>query len=73
MPSGACVIRYAGARGVVWKLKYRDADGVQVKETLGPEHDGWMRRKAEQELRARLTDVERDGRRRIQPNVFDVC
>ena len=27
MPSGACVIRYEGARGVMWRMKYADADG----------------------------------------------
>ncbi len=35
MPRGACVIRYEGARGVTWKVKYADADGRQVKETIG--------------------------------------
>jgi hypothetical protein len=38
MPSGACVIRYEGARGVTWKVKHRDADGRQVKETVGYVH-----------------------------------
>ena len=40
MPSGGCVIRYDGQRGVVWKIKYRDGAGVQVKETVGAERDG---------------------------------
>jgi integrase len=70
MPSGACVIRYEGARGVVWKIKYRDAGGRQVKETLGDARDGWNRRKAEAELRARLTDVDRDGYRKPEPVRF---
>ena len=35
MPDGACTIKYEGRRGVVWKIKYRDAAGKQVKETLG--------------------------------------
>src|SRR5207248_3298020 len=70
MPSGACVLRYDGKRGTVWRVKYRDATGRQVKETLGPAGDGWNRRKAEKELRARLTDVEREGRRKIDPVVF---
>ena len=35
MPSGAAVIKYEGKRGVVWRVKYNDADGRQVKETLG--------------------------------------
>jgi hypothetical protein len=51
MPSGACVIRYVGARGVVWKVKYRDAAGVQVKETVGAERDGVTRKQAEAVLR----------------------
>lgn len=37
MPRGAAVIRYEGPRGVSWKVKYLDADGRQVKETLGRE------------------------------------
>jgi integrase len=67
MRRGACVIRYEGARGVVWKVKYCDADGVQVKETLGRESDGWTERKARAELEARLVDVKRDGLRRVAP------
>ena len=34
------MIRYDGQRGVVWKIKYRDGAGVQVKETVGAERDG---------------------------------
>jgi integrase len=67
MPSGACVIRYDGVRGTTWRIKYRDASGRQVKETLGPAADGWTRRKAESALRARLTDVDRDGYRQPEP------
>lgn len=65
MPQGAGVIEYRGRRGVVWKIKYRDASGRQIKETLGRAADGWNRRKAASELRARLTDVERDGYRKV--------
>jgi integrase len=65
MPSGAAVIRYEGARkGVVWRIKYRDATRRQVQETLGPASEGWTRRKAEAELRKRLVDVERIRLRR---------
>ena len=53
MPSGACVIRRDGKGGAVWSVKYRDADGRQVKERLGPEADGWTKRKAKAELAAR--------------------
>lgn len=71
MPSGACVIRYAGKRGVVWRIKYADADGRQAMETLGPEGEGWNRKKAETELRERLVRVERNGWRRPAPLTFD--
>ncbi len=70
MPSGAAVIRYEGRRGVVWRLKYGDAAGKQIMETLGPERDGWTRRKAQAELRERLVRVERQGYRRPKPLTF---
>jgi len=54
MPSGACVVRYEGARGVVWRIKYADADGKQVMETVGAERDSVTRKHAEAELRERL-------------------
>ena len=37
MPSGAAVIRDQGARGVSSRVNYVDADGRQVKETVGRE------------------------------------
>ena len=58
---GAAVIRYDGKRGVVFRIKFIDANGRQVKETLGREADGWTDKKAEAELEARLVDVRRDG------------
>ncbi len=70
MPSGAAVIRYEGKRGVVWRVKYRDADGRQVKETLGRAADGWTKRKSESELRARLVAVEKDGYRKPDAVTF---
>jgi integrase len=70
MPAGACVIRYEGARGVTWKVKYIDASDRQVKETLGAEKDGWTRKRAEAALRHRLSDVEREGYRKPQPVTF---
>jgi integrase len=72
MPSGACVVRYEGKRGVVWRIKYADAEGRQVMETLGPERDGWTRRKAKAELRERLVKVERRGWRKPAPLTFGV-
>lgn len=70
MPSGACVIPYRGKRGLVWKIKYRDASGRQIKETLGKAVDGWTQKKAQQELRARLVAVERDGYKRPERLAF---
>jgi integrase len=70
MPSGAAVIRYEGKRGVVWRIKYADADGKQIMETLGAERDGMTRKKAEAELRERLVKVERRGWRKPAPLTF---
>jgi len=70
VPDGSAVIKYKGARGVVWRIKYRDATGRQVQETLGRADDGWTKRRAESELRARLTAVEREGLRKIEPTLF---
>jgi integrase len=71
MPDGAAVIRYDGKRvGRVWRIKFKDASGKQVSETLGKARDGWTKRKAEAALRARLTDVERDGYRRPEQTSF---
>lgn len=63
MPSGACVIRYEGPRGVTWKIKYLDAEGRQVKETIGREAEGWTRQKAERALGAKLEAVTRGHRK----------
>jgi integrase len=54
------VWRYQGPRGVVWRIRYRDATSKRILETLGKE-PAWNRLKAEKELRRRLVDVERDG------------
>jgi integrase len=70
MPSGACVVRYDGKRGTVWRIKYADAEGRQVMETLGPERQGWTEKKARAELRERLVRVERRGWRRPAPLTF---
>jgi integrase len=56
------VWRYAGTRGVVWRIRYRDPTGKRILETLGKEPE-WTRPRAEKELRRRLVDVERDGYR----------
>jgi integrase len=69
MPSGAAVIRYAGKRGTTWRIKYADAAGQQVMETLGREPE-WSRKRAEAELRERLVRVERKGYRRPDKLTF---
>jgi integrase len=63
------VWRYEGARGVVWRIRYRDAAGRRVLETLGREPE-WDRKRAEVELRRRLVDVERDGYRKPEKLTF---
>lgn len=71
MPSGAAVVVYDAKRGRTYRVKYRDADGRQVMETLGREADGWTERKAEAELRERLVRVERHCYRRPPPLTFE--
>jgi integrase len=71
MASGS-VIEYDGKRGKVFRIKYADASGRQVMETVGREADGWTRRKAEAELRDRLVKVERRGWRKPAPLSFAV-
>src|SRR3954453_22013349 len=66
------VWRYHGKRGTVWRIRYRDATGRRILETLGKEPT-WTGALAEKELRRRLVDVERDGYRkpeRITLNQF---
>ena len=59
-PKWGRVWRYQGPRGVVWRIRYRDATGKRILETLGKE-PAWTRGRADKELRRRLVDVERDG------------
>jgi integrase len=70
MPRGSAVIRYDGVRGTTWRVKYADADGRQVMETIGAERDGWTQTKVEAELRERLVRVERKGYRRPERATF---
>lgn len=70
MPSGAAVVRYDGKHGVVWRIKYTDADGKQIQETLGREPE-WTEKKANAELRERLVRVQRQGYRRPTPVTFE--
>jgi len=59
------VWRYQGPRGVVWRIRYQDAAGRRILETLGKEPT-WNRGLAEKELRRRLVDIERDGYQKPQ-------
>ena len=68
-PKWGRVWRYEGKRGVVWRVRYRDASGRRILETLGKE-PAWNRKKAETELRRRLVDVERDGYRAPDKQTF---
>ena len=65
------VWRYEGPRGVVWRIRYRDACGRRALETLGREPE-WNRTRAEKELRRRLVDVEREGYRKPEKVTFEV-
>jgi integrase len=63
MPRGAAVVRYEGRRGrPVWRIKYCDAAGKQVQETLGPEPP-WTERMAQRELGKRLAAVDQGFRK----------
>jgi integrase len=69
MPKWGRVWRYEGPRGVVWRIRYQDAAGRRVLETLGREPE-WNRKRAEGELRRRLVDVEREGYRMPERLLF---
>jgi integrase len=68
MPRGTSVVHYQGKRGAVWRIRYRDAAGRQVQETLGPEPE-WTERKAQRELGKRLAAVQ-DGFRKPDRTTF---
>jgi hypothetical protein len=56
--------------GLVFRIKYADASGKQVMETVGAERDGFTRKDAETALRHKLTDVERKNYRKPEPLRF---
>jgi integrase len=64
------VVRYEGARGVVWRIRYADADGRRICETVGSECDGVSARMAEDALIAAMADVRRERKRAVQPARF---
>jgi integrase len=66
---GSAVIRYEGKRRTVWRIKYRDAAGKQVLETLGPEPH-WNETRAQRELGKRLAAVEEAGYRKPERLTF---
>jgi integrase len=59
MARGSALIRYDGKRAVVWRVKYVDANGRHVVETLGREPK-WNEKRAYQELGKREQLVERE-------------
>jgi integrase len=68
-PAGS-VWQYQPKTGrVVWRIRYRDAAGRRILETLGPEPT-WTRRRAQAELRARLVEIERDHYQRPTHTTF---
>ena len=69
MPHGAGVIRYRGKRAVVWRIKYRDAGGRHIWETLGREPK-WNRELAQRELGKRLAAVD-EGYRKPKRVTFE--
>lgn len=68
MSSGS-VIRYDGKRGTVWRIKYADASGRQVMETVGAERDGVTEKDARELLERRRVEV-RDGLRKPEAVTF---
>jgi integrase len=66
------VIVYAGANGPVFRARYRDAAGHRVCETIGAEADGWTLAKAHDHLSDLLSDVRREGRRKLAPMTLAV-
>ena len=64
------VVRYDGKRGVTWRIKYTDATGKQVMETVGAERDGITEKKARDLLQERQVDVRRKAYRKPKPTTF---
>jgi integrase len=64
------VVRVDGTRGASFALRYADASGKRVYETLGRDEEGWTPRKAADALAERLVDVRRDGLEKVKPKTF---
>ena len=71
MPDGAAVVRYQGRHGASWRIKFKDATGRQVMQTLGREAEGWTEQKAERELGKRLPLVHRERWRQPDEITFE--
>jgi integrase len=71
MPASSGVIEYEGKRGKVFRIKYRDADGKQVMETVGSAREGMTSTKAAKMRRQRLGEVDK-GWRKPDPATFAV-
>ena len=54
----------------MWRIKFVDADGRQVKETVGREADGITRKHAVAALRERLVKVDTRGWCKPAPTTF---
>jgi integrase len=55
------VWRYQTKQGrTIWRIRYRDASGRRILETLGPEPT-WTQKRAQAELRRRLVAVDQDA------------
>ena len=68
--SGSVTV-YPGRRGKTFGIRYRDADGRRVSETLGSELDGWTERRAAEELEERRVQVRKEHRRKLEPVSFE--
>lgn len=67
------VIRYESkTKGTVFRIKYADASGRQVMETVGAERDGVTERAAKERLQERIVDVRRKGYRKPRAVTFAV-
>jgi hypothetical protein len=72
MPRGAAVIRYEGARGATWRVKYLDADDARCRKRSGLSPE-WDRRKTERALGARLADVDKGMRKPARRTFADLA
>jgi integrase len=67
---GTIIQRPSKRYGVVFGIKYRDAAGTQVQETVGRQSEGYTKRQAEAELRDRIERVDKQRWTRPKPQLF---